>query len=203
MVESSAPITAFFDVGGVIVNSHPSAQHIASLIGDGRQSLVNFVDQAMWAHRDGYDAGASDRDFWDRVAGDCGKPAVTDELLETLVEYDSMRVHQPVPETIELLKDLHAQGIRLGILSRASLFPVTPRAASPIDQSTELPLKRWGSRLRKRSSSMTGRRTSERPSCLAFAESCGRMPNSRAVISLTSECSLKPFCSSRVCNRKS
>ena len=119
MVESSAPITAFFDVGGVIVNSHPSAQHIASLIGDGRQSLVNFVDQAMWAHRDGYDAGVSDRDFWDRVAGDCGKPAVTDELLETLVEYDSMRVHQPVPETIELLKDLHAQGIRLGILSNA------------------------------------------------------------------------------------
>ena len=44
---------------------------------------------------------------------------MTEELLETLVEYDSMRVHQPVPEAVELLKDLHAKGIRLGVLSNA------------------------------------------------------------------------------------
>lgn len=119
MSDSSVPRVLFFDVGGVIVNSHPSAQHIANLIGDGRQSLVNFVDQAMWAHRDEYDAGASDREFWDRVVGDCGKPAVTDELLATLVDYDSMRVHQPVPDTVALLEELHRHGVRLGILSNA------------------------------------------------------------------------------------
>lgn len=119
MSDSSAPRAVLFDVGGVIVNSHPSAQHIANLIGDGRQSLVNFVDQAMWAHRDEYDAGASDREFWDRVAGDCGKPAVTDELLASLVEYDSMRVHQPVAETVALLEELHLHGVRLGVLSNA------------------------------------------------------------------------------------
>lgn len=123
MSDCSENRVVLFDVGGVLVNSHPDPEYIASLIGDGRQSLVALVDQAMWAHRDAYDAGCTDREFWDRVAGDCGKPAVSEELLAKLVEHDAMRVHEAAESAIDLVAELHAKGVRLGILSNAP-FPV-------------------------------------------------------------------------------
>ncbi len=108
-----------FDVGGVLVNSHPDPEYIASLIGDGAPALVSLVDQSMWANRDSYDAGCSDREFWDRVSGDCGKPQVSDEVLAKLVEHDAMRVHEANTDAIALVDELAAAGVRLGILSNA------------------------------------------------------------------------------------
>ncbi len=108
-----------FDVGGVLVNSHPDPACIAALIGDDSSEFVALVDQAIWANRDAYDAGASDRDFWDRVLGDCGQPQVSDEVLSKLVELDSMRMHHANPEALELIRELAQAGVRLGILSNA------------------------------------------------------------------------------------
>lgn len=55
--------TVLFDVGGVLVDTHPDPQAIAELFGDGSRGLTTLVDQAMWTHRGDYDAGLPDRDF--------------------------------------------------------------------------------------------------------------------------------------------
>ena len=119
MVAEPLARPVLFDVGGVLVNSHPDPAYIAELIGDGSSELVSLVDQAMWANRDAYDAGASDRDFWDRVSGDCGQPQVSDDVLAKLVEHDSMRMHDADPEAVALIDELAQAGARLGILSNA------------------------------------------------------------------------------------
>ncbi|WP_165216915.1 HAD family phosphatase [Schaalia sp. ZJ1691] len=119
MAKDAASQALLFDVGGVIVKAHPDPQFVANLIGDGAPSLVSLVDQAMWAHRDSYDAGCSDREFWDQVAGDCGKPEVTDHVLSQLVAHDVARMHHPDDITVALINELHAEGVRLGILSNA------------------------------------------------------------------------------------
>ena len=84
--------TVLFDVGGVLVESHPDPAVIARMFGDESRGLTTLVDQAMWTHRGEYDAGLPDRDFWDRIAGDCGQPEPSHELLKALVELDSSRM---------------------------------------------------------------------------------------------------------------
>jgi len=53
--------------------------------------LTSLVDQAIWTLRGDYDAGLPDREFWDRIAGDCGKPEPSKELLSALVALDASR----------------------------------------------------------------------------------------------------------------
>ena len=84
--------TVLFDVGGVLVDAHPDPHAIAELFGDGSRGLTTLVDQAMWAHRGEYDAGMSDREFWDRIAGDCGQPEPSSALLKELVSLDASRM---------------------------------------------------------------------------------------------------------------
>lgn len=108
-----------FDVGGVLVDSHPDPAHIASLFGDPSPEMTALVDQSMWARRDQYDAGLSDREFWDQVSGDCGYPQLSDRLLAELVSYDTMRMHDVNPESIALVEELSQTNVRLGILSNA------------------------------------------------------------------------------------
>ncbi|MDC4232536.1 HAD-IA family hydrolase [Actinomyces sp. B33] len=108
-----------FDVGGVFISSHPDPRFVANVIGDGDDALVKLVDQAMWTHRDSYDAGCSDREFWDRVAGDCGKPELSDADIDRLVAHDAQRMTDADPDALALVDDLRTAGLRLGILSNA------------------------------------------------------------------------------------
>ena len=119
MAEHNAVRSVLFDVGGVLISSHPDPRFVAELIGDGSDSLVHLVDQAMWNHRDEYDAGCTDREFWDRVAGDCGKPEVSDEVLAELVDKDSGRMSAPDSRAVALVEELKDAGLQLGILSNA------------------------------------------------------------------------------------
>ncbi len=116
---SAQPV--LFDVGGVLVDSHPDPAYIASLLGEDSPEFVSLVDQAVWAHRDQYDAGLSDREFWDQVSGDCGHPQVDDEVLAQLVSHDAIRMHEANAESIALVEELSRAGVRLGILSNAPL----------------------------------------------------------------------------------
>lgn len=86
--------TVLFDVGGVLVDAHPDPHAIAELFGDDSRGLTSLVDQAMWAHRGEYDAGLSDREFWDRIAGDCGQPEPSHALLKQLVALDASRMER-------------------------------------------------------------------------------------------------------------
>ena len=115
--------TVLFDVGGVLVDTHPDPQAIAELFGDGSRGLTTLVDQAMWTHRGDYDAGLPDRDFWDRIAGDCGYPEPTSALLKQLVALDTSRMQTANEEALGLVRRLRHQGVRVGILSNTP-YPV-------------------------------------------------------------------------------
>ena len=111
--------TVLFDVGGVLVDTHPDPHAIAELFGDGSRGLTTLVDQAMWAHRGEYDAGMSDREFWDRIAGDCGQPEPSSALLKELVALDASRMATANEDTLDLVRRLRRQAVRVGILSNA------------------------------------------------------------------------------------
>lgn len=110
-----------FDVGGVLVTSRPNPSTVARLLGldPGDAEAVDMVDKAMWFHREAYDAGCSDHEFWDSVAGDCGLPELDDQTVAALVAEDTSRSEHPDPESLALARQLHEHGIRLGILSNA------------------------------------------------------------------------------------
>ena len=112
-----------FDVGGVLVDAHPDPHAIAELFGDDSRGLTSLVDQAMWAHRGEYDAGLSDREFWDRIAGDCGQPEPSHALLKQLVALDASRMERANEATLGLVRQLRRQAVRVGILSNAP-YPI-------------------------------------------------------------------------------
>lgn len=115
--------TVLFDVGGVLVDAHPDPHAIAELFGDDSRGLTSLVDQAMWAHRGEYDAGMSDREFWDRIAGDCGQPEPSHALLQQLVALDASRMERANEATLGLVRQLRRQAVRVGILSNAP-YPI-------------------------------------------------------------------------------
>lgn len=115
--------TVLFDVGGVLVDAHPDPHAIAELFGDDSRGLTSLVDQAMWAHRGEYDAGLSDREFWDRIAGDCGQPEPSPALLKQLVALDASRMERANEATLGLVRQLRRQAVRVGILSNAP-YPI-------------------------------------------------------------------------------
>lgn len=115
--------TVLFDVGGVLVDAHPDPHAIAELFGDDSRGLTSLVDQAMWAHRGEYDAGLSDREFWDRIAGDCGQPEPSHALLKQLVALDASRMAKANEATLGLVRQLRRQAVRVGILSNAP-YPI-------------------------------------------------------------------------------
>ena len=119
MSQQQTPHVALFDVGGVLVESHHEPQRVAEILGQTDDAFVSLVDQAMWAHRASYDEGCSDREFWDRVAGDCGAPRITDDQIAQLVAYDSIRMHDAVEPAVQIIRELEENGIVLGILSNA------------------------------------------------------------------------------------
>ena len=123
MHAQSSSRTVLFDVGGVLVESHPDPAVIARMFGDESRGLTTLVDQAMWTHRGEYDAGLPDRDFWDRIAGDCGHPEPSHELLKALVELDSSRMAEANERSLALVRLLRHQGVRVGILSNAP-YPI-------------------------------------------------------------------------------
>lgn len=123
MHAQSSSRTVLFDVGGVLVESHPDPAVIARMFGDESRGLTTLVDQAMWTHRGEYDAGLPDRGFWDRIAGDCGQPEPSHELLKALVELDSSRMAEANERSLALVRLLRHQGVRVGILSNAP-YPI-------------------------------------------------------------------------------
>ena len=123
MHAQSSSRTVLFDVGGVLVESHPDPAVIARMFGDESRGLTTLVDQAMWTHRREYDAGLPDRDICDRIAGDCGQPEPSHELLKALVELDSSRMAEANERSLALVRLLRHQGVRVGILSNAP-YPI-------------------------------------------------------------------------------
>lgn len=108
-----------FDIGGVLV---PEGNRMEQL----QDFLVTHVGEfnreefkkAYWALRDEYDLGASDSLFWTPVLSAAGVTA-NDAVIELAAGKDASLNSAIAREPLQLVKDLAAAGVPLGILSNA------------------------------------------------------------------------------------
>lgn len=117
----TSPITAvLFDIGGVIACDGPDMSRVATLLGLSHDpDALARVHEGVWGARDAYDLDLTDKDYWSRVAEIAGADRPTDSAIKALVTDDVERWARPATETVILIADLAAQGVRLGILSNA------------------------------------------------------------------------------------
>lgn len=113
--------TVYFDLTGVLVTERPDPQEFCRLLALDCTDpvIVSLVDRAMWAHRDEHDAGGSDTDFWNAVAGDCGNAELTAEQIEALIEADVRRMYTPCQDALQCVDQAIAAGCTVGILANA------------------------------------------------------------------------------------
>ena len=117
-MNTSKPKLIYFDIGGVLVTQRPDPRQFARLLhmGTDKESL-SLVDRAIWAHRDSYDEGMTDEEFWNAVTGDCGLPEPTETQLRELVTYDSRRLFGIAECAADLLEELKGKNYEMGVLT--------------------------------------------------------------------------------------
>ncbi|RZQ65261.1 HAD family hydrolase [Amycolatopsis suaedae] len=104
-----------FDYGEVIVQRTTALPDLANRLG---VPLGGF-EQAYWAHRDDYDRGTTDLEYWQAVGDQLGV-AVDARFAEELAEIDVEGWGRTDPAVIELLEALDEAGAALALLSNAS-----------------------------------------------------------------------------------
>lgn len=111
-----------FDIGKVLVPE-----------GDRVPRLVNFITEcglpvdtealmnAYWAHRDAYDLGMSDEEYWPKVLLDAGLSPTEIEHVDSaaLGALDGERNSATTSETSDFLAELHAAEVPVALLSNA------------------------------------------------------------------------------------
>ncbi|ASR38637.1 HAD family hydrolase [Prauserella marina] len=73
---------------------------------------------AYWAHRDAYDRGGTDEDFWQAIADTLGI-AVGEATVAELTELDIQGWSRVEPDTLDMLSALAEAGTPLALLSNA------------------------------------------------------------------------------------
>ena len=123
----------YFDLGRVLITTRLDARQAAVILGipDPSDNEVQLVDHSIWSHRDAYDQGISDFEFWNTVAGDCGLPEPDMHTVEELVSYDTARCETVDAESIALVRDLKGRGFSLGILSNTPVAMATRTKQQP------------------------------------------------------------------------
>ncbi|GAA1315751.1 HAD family hydrolase [Brachybacterium tyrofermentans] len=109
--------TVVFDYGGVLSAGHDPVPGIHDLLGGD----IGAVREALWAHRDSYDRGASTpEEYWGSVAMAAGVEHLTETEVGELQAADNRYFLRLDPASRELLHDLARNGVRLALLSNAS-----------------------------------------------------------------------------------
>lgn len=103
-----------FDYGEVI--SEPTAElaNLAALVDADEAAFVT----AYWAERAAYDRGLGDVEYWQRVAGYAGA-SVDAQAAAKLTDLDTQGWAHTVPESLALVRELHAANVPLALLSNA------------------------------------------------------------------------------------
>lgn len=113
------------DLGGVVGLPQPpeALTELADLVG---MPLDGFTE-AYLAHRDAYDAGCSDRQFWTSVTGS----ELPDELIAELTHRDLDSYLQVNHATVTALRTARERGARITLLSNAptSIVPMVDAIA--------------------------------------------------------------------------
>lgn len=103
-----------FDWGGVISRWTTAIGDLAGMLGVGTAEF----ERAYWAHRESYDGGLSDLEYWQAVGATVGRD-VDEELAASLWEVDVGGWLGTDPGTVDVLGALAATDARLALLSNA------------------------------------------------------------------------------------
>lgn len=111
-------LTVVLDFGGVLSAGHDPVPDVQALTG-GEETAVR---EALWEHRPGYDLGQlSPEEYWGRVAAAAGIDSLSPEEARELQIADDRYFLKLDPAARELLHDLARNGVRLVLLSNASI----------------------------------------------------------------------------------
>lgn len=114
MTETTPVPWVVFDYGEVVCLRTEALPDMAARLG---VSETEF-ERAYWAHRDAYDRGASDGDYWQAVAATVGVD-IDHATVTTLTELDINGWSQLDPSAVELLDHCARAGSSLALLSNA------------------------------------------------------------------------------------
>ncbi|CAI9402620.1 HAD family hydrolase [Aestuariimicrobium sp. T2.26MG-19.2B] len=103
-----------FDLGGVLAEPDHKELDTAQLLGVEVEALIG----PYWAHRQAYDEGSGNLEYWTRVGAALGVE-VSPELADRLGTADSDAWARIRPSARQILADLHAAGVPTAILSNA------------------------------------------------------------------------------------
>ena len=103
-----------FDLGEVLASGEGVTSEPAKLLGVPEEDFASLY----WAGRDEYDAGASDREYWEPILVGLGKPAAV-ETIQQLAKLDADLWLQMRPAARRLLADVRAAGLGVAVLSNA------------------------------------------------------------------------------------
>ncbi|MGJ6980568.1 HAD-IA family hydrolase [Aestuariimicrobium soli] len=103
-----------FDLGGVLADHDGKEGATAALLG----VEVAQLAEPYWRHRQLYDEGAGNLDYWGRIGADLGID-VTPELADRLGVADSDGWAAIRPTARQVLADLYGAGVPTAILSNA------------------------------------------------------------------------------------
>jgi putative hydrolase of the HAD superfamily len=103
-----------FDYGEVISRRTTALGEMAALLGVG---LAEF-EPPYWGHRDAYDRGATDLEYWQAIGDTLGVP-VDESTSDTLTAKDVTGWSVIEPASTELLASLNDAGRSLALLSNA------------------------------------------------------------------------------------
>ncbi|GAA5163536.1 MULTISPECIES: HAD family hydrolase [Amycolatopsis] len=103
-----------FDYGEVICGRTDALPELAATLG---ADLAEF-EPHYWAHRDAYDRGASDLEYWGAVGEALGVP-VDESTSDTLTRIDIEGWSRLDPASLELVTSLAESGASLALLSNA------------------------------------------------------------------------------------
>lgn len=133
-----------FDWGGVISRWTTAIGDLAELMG----ARPAEFEAAYWLHRERYDGGLSDLEYWRAVGASLGRP-VDEPLVDRLWDTDVTGWLGTDPGTVEVIGSLAAGGARLALLSNApgSFRPVVER--QPWAKAFEVLLFSGGLRMMK------------------------------------------------------
>ncbi len=139
-------IIVVFDIGRVLVPEGDRVQRLQKYLASQDIQLgEDQLMQAYWAYRDAYDLGMADEEYWWKVLGEAGVNKSSHPQLNTqeLGELDGERNAVLAPETAELIDDLLAHQIPVGLLSNAPVSMAEAVATS--DWGRRIPVKVFSS----------------------------------------------------------
>lgn len=116
MTPSYPPRIVVFDLGEVLATPPDFSARLAAALSRSPEA----VRAAYWAYRDAYDLGGSAQAFWSNVLADLGLPPAQSTISE-LTRLDTGAWTTIRPDAASLLSSLSVQGVRMGILSNATL----------------------------------------------------------------------------------